>query len=134
MSVSYTGPVVTIRDAAFEKVFNSPTGPVGKHMKRKARLHVNLSRRLVGKSTGQTMRSIHYRHSRTVRGQFVEISANSENAYRHHEGTRPHVIDAGPGRVLQFRQNGRTIYARYVLHPGTRPNRFLTNALVVWRA
>jgi hypothetical protein len=45
-------------------------------------------------------------------------------------GTRPHIIrPRRPEGVLRFTVNGRVVYARYVNHPGTRPNRFLLEAL-----
>jgi hypothetical protein len=45
-------------------------------------------------------------------------------------GTRPHVIrPRRVGGVLRFTVNGQVVYARYVNHPGTRPNDFLRQAL-----
>jgi hypothetical protein len=45
-------------------------------------------------------------------------------------GTRPHIIrPRRPGGVLRFEIGGRVVYARYVQHPGTRPNGFLIEAL-----
>lgn len=49
------------------------------------------------------------------------------------KGTRPHYIRRGKvwqGRpVLKFTMGGRTVFARWVHHPGTKPNDFLTKAL-----
>jgi hypothetical protein len=44
-------------------------------------------------------------------------------------GTRPHIIRPRRARALRFRVGGRTVYAAYVHHPGTRPNDFLGRAL-----
>lgn len=45
-------------------------------------------------------------------------------------GTRPHIIrPRRPNGVLRFTVNGRVVYAKYVNHPGTRPNRFMIEAL-----
>lgn len=45
-------------------------------------------------------------------------------------GTRPHVIrPRRPGGVLRFTVGGRVVYARFANHPGTRPNRFMIEAL-----
>lgn len=45
-------------------------------------------------------------------------------------GTRPHkIFPRRPGGVLRFELGGRTVYARYVNHPGTRPNNFMVEAL-----
>lgn len=46
-----------------------------------------------------------------------------------HEGTRPHIIRARRARALRFTMGGRPTYAKYVRHPGTRANPFLTDAL-----
>lgn len=45
-------------------------------------------------------------------------------------GTRPHIIrPRRPGGVLRFTIGGRVVYARFVNHPGTRPNGFMIEAL-----
>lgn len=131
--ISYDGVYVTFRDNELDMLLNNPRGAVGRYMRERARLHVQLSKRKVGIKTGATLRSIHYRHARDARGQFVEVIASSRVAYMHHEGTRPHMIAAAPGRVMRFAYRGQAVYATRVTHPGTRPNRFLTDTLIVWR-
>lgn len=51
----------------------------------------------------------------------------------HHEGTQPHVIRPRRGKYLVFYwpKAGRVVFLTEVRHPGTRPNRFLTDALKV---
>ena len=45
-------------------------------------------------------------------------------------GTRPHIIrPRRPGGVLRFTVGGRVVYARYVNHPGNKPNDFLVQSL-----
>jgi hypothetical protein len=47
-------------------------------------------------------------------------------------GTRPHLIFPRrnrPNPHLRFTVNGRVVYARFVNHPGTRPNDFMIRAL-----
>jgi hypothetical protein len=85
-------------------------------------------------------------HVRLVRGASSDpvLLVGSENpiALIHHEGTRPHVILPTRGKHLVFwSQNaggwsgvvgqriGGVVYARRVMHPGTRPNRYLTDNL-----
>lgn len=48
-----------------------------------------------------------------------------------HEGTDPHVIlpRNGPYLVFWSAAAGRVVYAKRVMHPGTKPNRWLTEAL-----
>lgn len=41
------------------------------------------------------------------------------------EGTRPHEILPRRAKVLAFGVGGRTVFARRVRHPGTRPVRFM---------
>jgi hypothetical protein len=45
------------------------------------------------------------------------------------EGTRPHAIEAKAATVLRFIADGKTVYAKRVEHPGTRPHPFLDQAL-----
>lgn len=44
-------------------------------------------------------------------------------------GTKPHLIRAKPGGVLAFEIGGQKIFAKYVNHPGTKPNPFVKRAL-----
>lgn len=45
-------------------------------------------------------------------------------------GTRPHRIQPRrPGGVLRFTVGGKVVYARFVNHPGTKPNDFMQRAL-----
>lgn len=44
-------------------------------------------------------------------------------------GTRPHIIRPKNRSMLRFVQGGAERFARQVRHPGTRPYRFLRNAL-----
>ena len=49
-------------------------------------------------------------------------------------GTRPHEIrPRRPGGVLRFTTGGRTVFARRVDHPGTKPNPFLWKAMLAAR-
>lgn len=66
----------------------------------------------------------------------VQVGSEDPIALYHHEGTRPHVIvpRTAPRLVFYSARAGRVIYAKRVNHPGTRPNRFLTNALRVLRS
>lgn len=66
-------------------------------------------------------------------GTHVRIESNHPATMFVINGTRPHFIRRGKvwrGRkVLRFRSNGRVVFARWVFHPGTKPNDFLTKAL-----
>ncbi|MFJ1459741.1 hypothetical protein [Nocardia sp. N2S4-5] len=45
-----------------------------------------------------------------------------------HDGTAPHIIRPRNTKALRFTVDGRTVFARYVNHPGTRARPFLVNA------
>lgn len=44
-------------------------------------------------------------------------------------GTKPHIIRPRRAKALRFQAGGRTVYAAFVRHPGTKPNDFLAQAL-----
>lgn len=65
----------------------------------------------------------------------VEVGSSDPVALWHHEGTVPHVIQArrAPRLVFWWGKVGKVVAFPKVNHPGTRPNRFLTDALAeVW--
>lgn len=73
---------------------------------------------------------------RVVRGTdgnpSVLVGSASPIALLHHEGTRPHIIRPRNARVLVFwsmRGGAHMVFAKQVNHPGTRPNRYLTDNL-----
>jgi hypothetical protein len=58
------------------------------------------------------------------------ISVNHPAALFVTMGTRPHRIEPRrPGGVLRFTVDGRVVYARFVQHPGNKPNDFLIKSL-----
>lgn len=106
-------------------------GTLGKWMKAGARKVITAAKRQVGKDTGALMNSITFTHSRGVSGQKVTIGSNLKYALAHHEGTRPHRIVGRRGGMLRFTSAGRVVYTRAVMHPGTRPNRYLADNLTL---
>lgn len=63
------------------------------------------------------------------------VGSEDPIALWHHEGTEPHVIEArnAPRLVFFWPKVGAVVSFKRVNHPGTKPNRFLTNALAVLR-
>lgn len=112
-----------------DRLLNHPDGPVGKDLKRRGRLVMAAAKGQVGVRTGALRASIHMRHLRDSRGQYVKIGSNRKYAYMHHEGTKPHIIRASRGHVLRFVSRGRLVYAHSVRHPGTKANKFLSDSL-----
>lgn len=45
------------------------------------------------------------------------------------KGTRRHIIRPRHKQVLKFKIGGRTVFAKVVNHPGTKPNDFMVRAL-----
>lgn len=43
-------------------------------------------------------------------------------------GTKPHIIEAKPGKVLRFEAGGKVIYTRKVHHPGTKAQPYVRPA------
>lgn len=113
-------------------LLRSPGGAVGRYMKRKGSKLAQLARGQVGVQTGTLRASIHMRHKRNPRFQYVEIAATGPYAYMHHEGTRPHIITPKRGTVLKFVTKGMIVRTAVVRHPGTKPNRYLSDQLSKW--
>jgi hypothetical protein len=115
---------------AMDEMLKSPTGMVGRHLAERARRIVIAAKMQAGVKTGKLKASIHMRHLRGgAAGQYVMVGSNLHYALLHHEGTKPHIIVPNRASVLRFSSGGRVIYTHAVRHPGTRPNRYLTDNL-----
>lgn len=124
--VQYVGPVLKIRDLELDHMLNAPSGEVGDHLDKIARVIVFEAKRIVDVRTGNLRRSIHSRHARDARGQYVEIGSPLDYALLVHEGSPPHEIIGHGGRMLRFVVHGRVVYARHVTSPGFRGRHYLT--------
>ncbi len=120
---------IEINRTELDHMLNNPRGSLGRELHRQGAQITQMARAQVGKDTGRLMRSISYRVTRSGPGQTLEVSATARNALVHHEGSRPHYIMPNSQRVLRFKTGGRVVYAQRVLHPGTRPNRYLTDPM-----
>lgn len=121
---------VIFREPVIDRLLNSPSGKVGRYLKKKGSLIRAAAKRQVGVDTGALRASIHMRHFRDPRGQYIKIGSSLPHARMHHEGTRPHLIKPkNPGGVLRFQTRGQLVITHLVRHPGTRPNRYLSDNL-----
>lgn len=120
---------IQINRTELDHLLNNPRGSLGREMHRQGALITQMARAQVGKKTGNLMRSITYSVTRSTAGQTLTVTATARNALMHHEGTRPHYIMPNASRVLRFKTGGRVVYAQRVLHPGTKPNRYLTDPM-----
>lgn len=129
----FTYSDLVINKTMLDYVTNSPIGDVGKYLKKRGRLMVALAKRQVGKDTGLLRDSIKMLHYRTTYGQNLKIGSEVSHALMHHNGTRPHIIRPDTAQIMRFSAGGRVIYTREVQHPGTRPNRYLSDQLWVMK-
>lgn len=125
----------------------SPSGPVYREMLVAGDVVKARARQLVGVSQPDPVPRRHPRRPGTLRDSIVKrvitrrglpvVQVGSEDrvALIHHEGTDPHEIVPGrrPRLVFFSGRRGAVVYALRVSHPGTRPNRFLANALEALR-
>lgn len=143
------GTYVTIDPSKLAEFMRGPNGPVMRDMLERGELVKREAQRLVGVYDPPDAYSAANRQRRpgTLRDSIVKRIADVEGtpavivgsddpiALLHHEGTQPHVIAARrkPFLVFYWPKAGRVVRFRSVNHPGTQPNRFLTNALAVLR-
>lgn len=120
---------VVIRKVELDFMLNNPSGDVGRYLAKKGRIVQAAAKAQVGVRTGALRSSIHMRHLRDSRGQYLKIGSELNYALLHHEGSRPHLIVAKRATVLRFVNRGRVVYAHSVMHPGTKANRYLTDNL-----
>jgi phage gpG-like protein len=115
----------SVRYGALAAFIADPQGPIAKDIKRRADRVERASKRMVGVDSGRLRQSI---HTQVVPGASPTIMVGSRVSYAllHHQGTRPHIIRPHLRQKLRFKINGRVVYATQVLHPGTRPNHYLT--------
>lgn len=124
--------VVRLRNRELQQLLEGRQGPTMRFLMGKSTQMKGRARIRVGKRSHDLERSIATRPI-TVGGQpGVAVGVFGGRAARyamiHHDGSRPHVIQASPGKLLRFEIGGDVIFAKRVRHPGTKPNRFLTDA------
>lgn len=122
---------VNFYNAEMDWLLNSPSGTVGRFMAQIGRDIRNGAQRMVGVRTGALRASIHMRHFRDPRGQYVTVGSDLRYAHMHHEGTKPHVIRPQKAKMLRFVSKGQVVMAHRVMHPGTRPNPYLRVPMIV---
>jgi hypothetical protein len=98
---------------------------------RRATLVQAAARQRVGKRTRKLERSIVKRPGADATSAYVDVVAEQPYARDHHDGTGPHLITPRNRKVLRFPTGTGTVFAYRVRHPGTAPNRFLTDVLFI---
>ena len=129
VKITFTKVVIYKPILNFE--LNSPLGMVGGHMRVLGAKIEKAAKAQVGVRTGGLRASIHTDHKTVGGRQYIKVGSSRSHALLHHEGTRPHMISVNPPRThLRFTsKRGGVVYATTVMHPGTRPNRYLSSQL-----
>lgn len=111
-----------------ERMLRLPGGLVYRNMERRLR---RVEREAIRRAPGSVGQHIRASIQRGPGGEFRgTVNVRHPAALFVTLGTRPHRIEPRrPGGVLRFTVGGRVVYARYALHPGTKPNDFLRQAL-----
>lgn len=129
------------------QLLRGPNGPVvrrliedGEAVRQEARRRVGVHRpdpwgRPKNRKPGQLRDSIVKRMVERNGRPVMQVGSEDPIALWHHEGTQPHTITANKAPMLVFwtGDHSRVITTRSVQHPGTRPNRFLVDALSALR-
>ncbi len=115
----------------YDFTFKSHAGPVGREIDRRASRVLQAARGDVGVRTGQLRGNLHKEwFTRTSGDVGIRVGSNVPYAHLHHDGTRPHVIRARRARALRYvNRQGAVVFAMSVMHPGTQPNRYLSENL-----
>jgi hypothetical protein len=118
----------------YSKLFRPGSGP-DRHIRGKA---VDVAIRavmLAPTRSGRLKKSIRVDQSREPTGRFsfgYAVSANAPYAGHVHQGTGPSIRFADH-KMMRFlgtnADSGRTVFTKYVFHPGTPSNPFLERAL-----
>jgi hypothetical protein len=139
MAVTGSGSGYEVNHANVAKLLYGKTPypdliPIYPDLRRRAEAVATRARVLVRKRTGKTAASINVTSRLEGPFWYFRIEAHTRYAYYLHQGTRPHAIAGHLGGVMTFREKGKTVHARVVHHPGSRPNPYLTRALPAFMA
>lgn len=125
----FAGGYVTIDPVQLASLMRSRQGPAARMLMEAGQIVKRGARRRVGVASGALRDRIVVRLvSDGSNGLAVVIIAETDYSLMHHEGTVPHRIEGRP--YLAFEPTpGQVVIVRHVDHPGTAPNRFLTDSL-----
>lgn len=114
---------------AIKHLLREPGGLVGNHITNLAARTTALAKAQVGVDTGQLRDSIGFTVKFGAGPVSARIGSSNRIALLHHEGTKPHIIKAKTGKSATFQIHGKIVYTKIIRHPGTKPNRYLTDSL-----
>ena len=99
---------------------------VSDSMERGGRTFVRVAQQRARVRTGFMRSSVFFKREGLVK---IKVGAKAPHARFNEYGTRPHIIAPKTRRVLRFVKGGRTVFARRVFHPGTKPRPFIRPGL-----
>lgn len=112
---------------AVQRMLRLPGGMVYRNMERRVR---RVEAEAIRTAPGRMGSTIRAQIRRGPGGDFQGvINVRHPAALYVTGGTRPHVIRPVRAKALRFTVGGHVVYAKVVMHPGTRPNDFLRKAL-----
>lgn len=118
------------KETAVDRLLNTEGGAVGRYLGIQGQKIKNVAKARAGGKTGALKASIHVtKRGRYVAGQYLRVGSMLPYARLHHEGTKPRIIVPQKRRVLRFFVKGVVVFTNIVQYPGTRPNRYLTDAM-----
>lgn len=119
---------VIIYEDRVHEILRLPSGLVRPYIEKKVTEVANLARVQVGVKSGELRASISHRMGPVGGEVSGKVKASDWKALMHHEGTKPHKIPAKT-KVLTVPSGQTVLFRQHVNHPGTKPNRFLTDNL-----
>lgn len=124
---------INIFRGAVDELLHGRNGPVVLHQANLGRQAAGIARRLAPRSDGPGPHLADNIDSKLVpsgrKGYDVQLTAAVPWALYVHRGTRPHRIDGNPLLSFYWPKAGKQMVRPFVNHPGTRPNRFLLDAV-----
>lgn len=110
-----------------------PSGPVIRDLDRRMTRAQVYARSKVGVASGLLLSTIRKQPGFRKSFVFVDLVAGlaGKTPYMgaHHEGSPPHEIRPRRRKTLRFVIGGQVVFRSRVMHPGTKANPFLTDAL-----
>lgn len=110
--------------AQHQRMVEDALRTAGKHAVDHVQKHATFKRR-TGRLQDKTQAS---RVVRTSGGRLIRVFNPLRYAAAIDTGSKRHVIEARRRKALRFMVGGRLVFRRRVMHPGTRPYKFLFRA------
>lgn len=92
------------------------------YLESRIKITVMAAKAQVGVKTGALRSSIFGFHLGDAKGQSYGVRATRPYALVHHNGSRPHKME-----IIRPSGKSRVLVSRTIMHPGTKPNRYLSD-------